>query len=785
MASHEIKRDWKSRLKSAVPFGLGQRKPKHFRYMAAIAWKNRDNLPYAWKVLTRGVCDGCALGVAGFYDWTIDGVHLCMTRLNLLRLNTMPALDISLLSDVSKLKDRDNVQLRELGRLPYPMLREKSAPGFRRIGWDEAYQRISAKLRATDPKRFAFFLTSRGITNEVYYMAQKAARFLGTNNVDNAARLCHAPSTAAMKRTLGVAATTCSYKDWYGTDLIVFFGANPANDQPVATKYLHEAKKLGTKVIMVNPYREPGMDRYWVPSTPSSAVFGTNIADYWFPVATGGDIAFLCGVLKILIERNWVDQEFVQNHTVGIEELKSQISNMKFEELEAQAGLSRSSMEEFAGLISNAKTGVLVWSMGITQHAFGGDSVQMILNLGLAKGFVGRDKCGLMPIRGHSSVQGGAEMGAYSTAFPGGKPINADNAAALSKFYSFPIPDWPGLTAPQMVEACHRGTLEVLYCLGGNFLRTLPEPDYVRQALANVPLRVHQDIILTDQMFIPGQEQVILLPAKTRYEQDDGGTETSTERRIMFSPEIARQIGEARAEWKILREIAAATSPERAHLLACETGWKMREEIARVVPFYDGVQNLRKTGDAIQYGGPHLCANFKFATSDGKAHFRAVPLPQNGTHEVGRESRSSDDAPSKVGRESQAQLGLLTAPPNGNGSLEFFKVSTRRGKQFNSLIYAEIDPLNGAPRDAVLMNPNDAADLHLIQNDRIALSNDLGRFEGRVFLAPIARGNLQVHWPEGNVIIRRGVVEPASGVPDYNARAKVVKISNPKSVIDD
>src|SRR6267142_107867 len=482
-----------------------------------------------------------------------------MTRLNLLRLNTMPAFDVSLLADLSKLRNLDNAQLRELGRLAYPVLREKNAPGFRRISWDEAYQRISAKLRATDPKRFAFFLTSRGITNEVYYMAQKTARFLGTNNVDNAARLCHAPSTAAMKHALGVAATTCSYKDWYGSDLVIFFGANPANDQPLATKYLHEAKKLGTKVVMVNPYREPGMDRYWVPSTHSSAVFGTNIADYWFPVATGGDIAFLCGVLKILIERDWVNQEFINNHTVGFQDLKSEISNSKFEDLEAQAGLPRSSMEEFAELLHKAKTGVLVWSMGITQHAFGGDSVQMILNLGLLKGFVGRDKCGLMPIRGHSSVQGGAEMGAYSTVFPGGKPINSENAARLSKQYGFPVPDWVGLTTTEMVEASARGQLDLLYCLGGNFLRTLPEPDYVREALANVPLRVHQDIILTDQMFIPAKEEVILLPAKTRYEQDDGGTETSTERRIMFSPEIPRQVAEARAEWKILREIAATT----------------------------------------------------------------------------------------------------------------------------------------------------------------------------------------------------------------------------------
>jgi len=574
--SHKIAK----KRKSLMPFGLGETKPKHFRDMVGIIWKNRDNLPYAWKVLGKGVCDGCALGVAGFHDWTIKGVHLCMTRLNLLRLNTMPALDVRLLEDISQLKSMDNAQLRELGRLPFPMLREKGARGFRRITWEEAYQRLGSKLRGLDPRRFAFFLTSRGVTNEVYYMAQKAARFLGTNNVDNAARLCHAPSTAAMKATIGVAATTCSYKDWYGTDLVIFFGSNPANDQPVTTKYLHEAKELGTKVVLVNPYREPGMERYWVPSTLKSALFGTDIADYWFPVTTGGDIAFLSGVLRILIENNWVDQNFISKSTVGFEGLKAQVASLKFDDLERGAGLPRASMQEFAELIRDARTAVLVWSMGITQHLTGADAVQMILNLGLVKGFVGRDKCGLMPIRGHSSVQGGAEMGAYSTAFPGGKPINAANAGVLTKQYGFAIPDWPGLTAPKMVEACAKGDLDVLYCLGGNFLRTLPDPNYVGKALANVSLRVHQDIILTDQMFIEAKEAVLLLPAKTRYEQDDGGTETSTERRIMFSPELTRQVGvEIQNAWLTLEsDRAQLETLEKSVASADENDRLVREE---------------------------------------------------------------------------------------------------------------------------------------------------------------------------------------------------------------
>src|SRR5262249_21431994 len=155
-------------------------------------------------------------------------------------------------------------------------------------------------------------------------------------------------STSAMKHAVGVAATTCSYRDWYGSDLVIFFGANPANDQPVTTKYLHEAKKLGTRVVLVNPYLEPGMKRYWVPSTAGSALFGTDIADYWYPVSQGGDIAFLSGVLKILIAKGGVDQAFVRGHCVGFEDLRLHLEGLEFGALEAQSGLGRAAMEEFA-----------------------------------------------------------------------------------------------------------------------------------------------------------------------------------------------------------------------------------------------------------------------------------------------------------------------------------------------------------------------------------------------------------------------------------------------------
>jgi len=544
---------------SLVPNGIGHTKPNHYLEIARTIWRNKQQLPYAWRILSRGVCDGCALGTSGLHDFTIDGIHLCTVRLELLRLNTMPAIGIGKLDDVANLNHLTSAQLRELGRLPYPMLRRKGDPGFTRIKWDEAMSLIASCIRATDPKRIAFYLTSRGLTNESYYVAQKAARFIGTNNIDNSSRICHSASTAGMKQSLGVAASTCSYRDWIGTDLLVFFGSNTPNNQPVTTKYIYLAKKEGTRVVVINPYREPGLERYWVPSTPESALFGTRMADDFFQVHTGGDRAFIAGTIKHMIENHWVDEQFVAGHTSGFGELRSAVSGYSWELLESHSGATRDRMLDFARMLGQAKTAVFVWSMGITQHRHGTANVKAIVDLALTRGFVGRDKCGLMPIRGHSGVQGGAEVGAAPNLFPGGVAVGPEGASAFSAFWGFNVPAWRGLDAVQMIDAAHQGDLDVFYQVGGNFLETLPDPDYVRQALEQIPLRVHQDIILNQQMLVEPRDLVLLLPARTRYEQPGGGTETTTERRILFSPEIpGRRIGESRAEWEIFTMLAQA-----------------------------------------------------------------------------------------------------------------------------------------------------------------------------------------------------------------------------------
>ncbi len=720
------------------PYGIGETRPNAYTEIFKTVWENRGRLRYAWRILRRGVCDGCALGVAGFHDWTLTGVHLCATRLRLLRLNTMRAIDPSVLNDVVALRTRSSAELRDLGRLAHPMLRHRGEPGFTRISWDAALDLLAGRIRETTPDRLALYLTARGLTNETYYVAQKAMRFLGTNNIDNAARVCHAPSTVALKRMIGVGATTCSYTDVINSDLIVLFGANVANAQPVFMKYLYLARKRGAQVVVVNPLREPGLERYWVPSNVESAIFGTRMADDFVPVHTGGDVAFINGVMKVLIAEGGVDESFVRAHTTGFDELVATLDGQTFADLEQHSGIPRDHMERFARRYASAGAAVLVWSMGVTQHEHGVDNVAAIVNLGLARGNVGRRGAGLMPIRGHSGVQGGAEMGAYATAFPGGGPIDAASAATLSTEYGFTVPSEPGLSAEAMLEAAERGDLDVLWSSGGNFLEVLPDPVRVEAAMERVPLRVHQDIIVSSQMLVDG-ETVLLLPAATRYEQRGGGTETTTERRIAFSPEVpGPRPGEARTEWEIFADVAQRVHPERADLVAFADADAVRAEIARVVPSYVGVELLRRTGDAVQWGGPTLCVDGEFPTSDGRAQFSVV------------------------------------APPNQNVGPGQLRLSTRRGKQFNTMILAARDPLTGVERDAVMLASVDAERIGVNHGDRVLVRSSLGELRGRAHVSPMAPGNVQVLFPEGNVLFGLGRRDEESGVPDYTAIVDVV-----------
>lgn len=724
--------------------GLGRTKPHHFKEIWNTLKDNADELPFAWRILKDGVCDGCALGTSGLSDWTVPGVHLCSVRLNLLKLNTMGPLDPSVLNSPTDLRNQSSDELRERGRLPYPMIWENGEEGYKRVGWEEALDLVADRTRRTisrDPDRMFTYLTSRGLPNEVYYAFQKTSRFLGTNNVDTSARICHSPSTSGLKKTVGDGATNCSYKDWVGTDLLLLVGTNMANNQPVSMKYIYHAKKAGTKVIVVNPYKEEGLDSYWVPSNLESALFGTKIMDEFYQLKHGGDTAFFNGALKHLVENDRLEKRFLDRHTAGFDEVKEHVQALSWDRLVSDSGLGKEEIVDFADQYAAADSSVSVWSMGITQHSYGQQNVFALSNLALSQGRIGREKCGLNPIRGHSGVQGGAEVGATPTQY--GKGLSCDDSQAsrqVSKSWGFDVPTGPGLGAMEAIDEMYNGNIDLLYSVGGNFLKTLPQPRYVSQALDRVQVKVFQDLVINPMMLMEPEDVNVIFPAATRYEMPGGCTETTTERRVIYSPEIpGRRIGDARPEWEMPIEIAKRVKSEDGELIEFEDPDGIRQDLSSTIPTYKPIKDLSEKGDQFQWGGPRLYEDYEFNTPDGKAHFETANL--------------HDRTPEE----------------------DQFYVTTRRGKQFNSMVWDDHDDATNSERDDVFMSESDARRLNLQAGDSILLKSEHGEMQGRVHVTDrMKTGNLQIHWPEGEALIEPGVTDPSCGIPEYDAFCEVV-----------
>jgi molybdopterin-dependent oxidoreductase alpha subunit len=448
-------------------------------------------------------------------------------------------------------------------------------------------------------------------------------------------------------------------------------------------------------------------------------------------VHTGGDLTFLTGVLRALIELGGIDERFVAERTVGFDEARAATLDVTWDQIERASGTTRTRIEECARLLMERPRTVFVWSMGLTQHAHGVDTIRALINVALARGLPGGEHCGLVPIRGHSGVQGGAEVGCLPS-------IDPQTATRWEQLWGFRIPAERGWTATEMVDRASTGGVDVLWTVGGNFLETLPDREKSIAALRSPRMRVHQDIVVSSSMLNDCAGDVILLPATTRYESPGGGTETSTERRIIFSPEVpGRRIGSAMPEWWVFREVARRARPADAHLFGLPDAQSIRNEIAAAIPLYDGIESLRLKGDHVQWGGRMLYADGRFATSDGKARFARVGTTLRASATPGR-----------------------------------FALSTRRGKQFNSMVQRDVDPLTGASRDDILICDDDLRRLGLAAGSRVCLRSEFGTFSGTLRAAPIRSGNLQVHWPEANALLGPSV-DPESLEPDFNTRVVV------------
>jgi anaerobic selenocysteine-containing dehydrogenase len=589
----------------ALPFGIGIRnKPRYFLDYLKSLWQTRRNPGYARKILKRGVCDGCSLGPAGLRDDVADGTHLCSLRLAQLRYQVMEAIGGEHLGDVRIFEDADAAELRGLGRIPKPLIRNRGENGLTETTWDEALDLIAEKVKPMEPRRTAWFAGADTLTNEGAFSFREIASGLGCPNVDSSVRFGYGTAVAGLADVFGVAAPTSSLKDLLGTDLLVLWGTDPSATHPLIMKYLHLAKEQGTRVVVVAARREERLVKYWVPSILESSVFGTRMMDDYFNVRKGGDIAFAQGVMKTLSERNGFDHEFLNRSAVGQDELARELRNRTFGELSRSSGASQTDMERFAGLYSSARTAAFLFSTGISHQRRALEAVRSIATLAALRGMVGKKRCGVFPL-GASGEQGAVDLGL--------------------------LPAEGGMTAPQMIKAAQEGKLDFLCSMTGSLFDAPVDRRVVSKSLERIGFRVHIGSVLDPSMLVPPGDIVLILPSRTRHETPTGTTTTSAERRVRYSPHIpGERAGEAKPEWEIPALIARRIDISNEERFPWSDAKGVRADIERAVPRYKGIAGLLEEGRWIQWGDERLYEKGFDALPGGKCRLKLEDLPPPG-----------------------------------------------------------------------------------------------------------------------------------------------------------
>ena len=561
---------------------------------------------------------------------------------------------------------------------------------------------------------------------------------MGVASVDSAARVCHAPSTLGLKATIGVAASTCSLQDVIESDLIVLWGTNLANNQPVFTKYLYLAKARGAKVVVVNPYLEPGLEHYWVPSSVESALFGTKICDLHVPVRPGRR--------RRPRQRRAQAADRARRRRRGLRRRPHRRAGPRWSRtstawtstdllIDAGRHAWRSSTRSSTSTRRHRRRSSCgAWASPSTAHGVEGVQGDRERRPGPRQRRPRRRRAHAhpRPLRRAGRRRDGrlrhraARAAGPSTHEHAGRLGEPVGLRRPRRRRASPPPRWS--RRPSGASSTSSSSTAATSSRSCPTRRASPRPS------SGCRCACTRTSCSRRQMLVDGDD-VILLPAATRYEQEGGGTETTTERRVVFTPEIPRQVGEARSEWRIFADLAARVRPDLAAPFAWPTNRDLRAEIAAVVPAYAGIEDLVDTGDAIQWGGRHLCAGGGFPTPDGRARFTALDPP--GADAARRGLHGRDPAGQAV------QLhGLRRSRP-----------ADRRGTRRR--------PHGPRRRRAPRPGRRRPAPAHE-RRRRLRGHGPLVRLPGAHAAGPLARGQRLVPGgPEHR--------EPGTNVPDYNA----------------
>ncbi len=636
-----------------------------------------------------------------------------------------------------------------LGRLSFPVILRAGQSHYERITWEEVFA-IATTAFQKPPERIASYSSGRS-SNEAAYLLQLMMRALGSNNLADCSDLCHAPSTVGLKQMFGTGTSVVSLESLKQADCVVLAGSNAAYNHPRLMNELIQIRDRGGTVIVINPVREVGLVKFASPSFPVRSLFtGSDIANVYLQPIPGSDVALFVGIQKALIERNQVDYEYLRAYTEGWEAVVQQAQTTSWSVITDTCGVDQGAITAAAIAIGQAEKVVFAWAMGITQQQNGVDNVYSIGNTALLTGNVGKVGAGVMPVRGHSNVQGFGSMGVTIR-------LKSEIQTALERLLGKPLSRVPGYDARALIEAAAAQQVDALLCLGGNLYGASPNLSQAQEALGNIDTVIYLATKPNLGHFHGlGRQQTLVLPVLNRFENphrttvesgnnfvrlNDAGRTHLTQSDLMaevdFLTELAqRLLGTDPIDWPRLRETSY-----------------VRQLIAQTIPGYEKIADIDATREEFTISG-RILTTPKFMTPSGKAALQVTPLPD------------------------------LTLPPASTfglpqpaKSLVLALMTGRSYAQHNTVVYQSGDKYRGIPhRHCILINREDAQSIDLAEHQRVTVKSTVGQLEQiEVIYGAVRRGAALMFYPEANAIAHT-VIEKRSGTPAYK-RVPVIVFS--------
>lgn len=693
-----------------------------------------------WRTLrSRNACKACAFGTGGqnggFWNESRHGIEICNKNIQAHLSDIRPAIPIPLFlqKSIAELSQLTGKQLEDLGRLTTPLYKAAGELHYRPMPYDEALQICADRLRATTPERSFFYASGRS-SNEAAFLLQLLARLYGTNNVNNCSYYCHQASGVALADAIGTGTATVQYSDIEKADLIFVFGANPASNHPRFVKTLIHLRRRGGKVIVVNPAREPGMVKFASPSDWRSMVKGgVEVASEYVQPHLGGDLAFIQGVVKAILAKKAEDEEFIQKYTHGFVEFARVIQAREWVELERNSGVERATMESIAEIYAQSDHCIFTWSMGLTHHTHGVHTIQTLASLALMRGMLGKPGAGLLPLRGHSNIQGTGSMGFTPE-------LKRAIQEKLEQKLGHTLPSRPGMDTMACMHASANGEIDAAVMLGGNLLASNPDTTFATDALNKIPFKCYFNPTMNMSHVHGVDQEVVIFPVRARDEEQQGTTQESMFNFVRLSDGGIERFPQLRSEVDLICHLGEALiDPSLLDFSTFRSHERIRQWIGEVIPGFAKLGTIDTRKEEFHIEGRTLHTPV-FATADTKARFYAHPLP-----------------------------------PRQSG---FYLTSVRSEGQFNSIIYHEYDTYRDQQeRWVVLVNPQDMEQQGWQPEQKVDLVTQTGRMRGvKVKPFDVRPGNLMTYYPEANILIGNQV-DPHSKTPGFKSVPVTIEVA--------